>query len=260
MSYVSRDPRLWFNIPGILAAYMPVRAPDSTLARRNVALGGLDAYRAVDGVAPAWNAAGGWAFNGTQWLNTGILPATGYTITGRYANLVQTLDRTLIGAGNAAHDGHEIRPMWNNDALFRMAWTHGSGTIGRTPGNSAVLLLSGRRTYYNGQYEMTIGTTSLTSNSTYGIGAKLYAASASTTFKFAGDIQVIAIYARTLSDAEAFACSHQIAYCDINPEWSAWGRQRRYWYAAAGRVGVWGAHPTIALPGGVSIEPAGALK
>jgi hypothetical protein len=73
------------------------------------------------------------------------------------------------------------------------------------------------------------------------------------------NMRAIAICARTLNAAELWSASRQMQYCDVNPDWSAWGRRRRWYYgpqvAAAGRVGVYGARPTIALPGGVRIAP-----
>jgi hypothetical protein len=63
-----------------------------------------------------------------------------------------------------------------------------------------------------------------------------------TTSPLAGNIQALAVYARTLSPAEVWTASRQMQYCDVNDEWSAWARRRQWYYgpqvvAAAGRVG-----------------------
>lgn len=151
-------------------------------------------HDAAPGVAPTWASGTGWTFNGTQWLNTGIYPVTGYTIIGRYANLTQTDNRCLIGAGNATYDGHEIRVMWNDDPLKQGAYTHGLGTVASSPGTANVVALAGRLLYYAGTYVGTVGIATMTSDSTYEIGAKSYNANTARIFAFSGDILAVAIY------------------------------------------------------------------
>lgn len=194
---------------GCIAAYQPKGAASLAVSYTNLANPGT--YDAAPGVAPTWASGTGWTFNGTQWLNTGIYPVTGYTIIGRYANLTQTDNRCLIGAGNTPHDGHEMRVMWNNDPLKQGAYTHGSGTVSSSPGTANVVALAGRLLYYAGTYVGTVGIATLTSDSTYGIGAKNYGANTARGFAFLGDILAVAIYNTTLTAGEVAAASAAMA-------------------------------------------------
>jgi hypothetical protein len=204
----------WWLAGGIsaanaIAAYQPKGA--ASLAASYVNLANPGTYDAAPGVAPTWASGTGWTFNGTQWLNTGIYPVTGYTIIGRYANLTQTDNRCLIGAGNTPHDGHEIRVMWNNDPLKQGAYTHGLGTVASSPGTANVVALAGRLLYYAGTYVGTVGIATLTSDSTYGIGAKNYGANTGREWAFLGDILAVAIYNTTLTAGEVAAASAAMA-------------------------------------------------
>jgi hypothetical protein len=72
-----------------------------------------------------------------------------------------------------------------------------------------------------------------------------------------GRIQAFAIYVN-LSRSMLSTVFRQMAYCHVNPDWSAWGRKRRYYYApaqaAGGAVGIYSKRGAVALPGGVRIE------
>jgi hypothetical protein len=90
----------WWLAGGIsaanaIAAYQPKGA--ASLAASYVNLANPGTYDAAPGVAPTFNTSTGWTFNGTtQYLTSGVTPATNYTIAVRYANL--TADDWLIGA------------------------------------------------------------------------------------------------------------------------------------------------------------------
>ena len=89
----------WYLSGGILAAncvaaYQPKGA--ASLAASYVNLANPGTYDAALGVAPTWAAGTGWTFNGsTQWLDTGIVPAGGYSMLVQFAN--------AVGAGNHGH-------------------------------------------------------------------------------------------------------------------------------------------------------------
>jgi hypothetical protein len=81
----------WWLAGGIspsncVLAYQPKGAADYTASKVNLAKPGV--YNAVEGVAPAWTAAGGWDFDGVDdYLNSQYTPASGnITIMMRFAN------------------------------------------------------------------------------------------------------------------------------------------------------------------------------
>jgi hypothetical protein len=50
---------------------------------------------------------------------------------------------------------------------------------------------------------------------------------------YGGAIQAFAIYNTMLTPAQVWLASQQMKYCDVIPDYNAWARQRRYWYAGA---------------------------
>jgi hypothetical protein len=245
----------WYELGGIVAAYQPVAAPSSIDARQNVGRGRLGTFTATPGVAPTWSPATGWTFNGTQYLSTGIVPQLGYSMLGRFSNGVALAPNALCGCSDTGGAWRfYLRP-------FMAAGTHrygyGNGVLTPSGGLiSGVMGLAGTNGYLNGILEGTAGTWVNATLPVY-IGAE-YSTLGPTVGNFwIGNGLSIAIYSRTLSAAEMWQASLQMKYCDANPDFNAWAPRRRWFIApgAAGRVGIYGVRPTIALPGGVRIWP-----
>ena len=252
-----QDPSLWWNLPGIVAAYQPVRAPDSLLARYNMRMGGTSAFRAEPGVLPAWNGATGWRYNGTtQYLKTGIVLTNNQTWSALvcYTNAGTENSGNLFGAYSADNNAFLIRPRANlqyfNGAKLQI--------IGDLP--SGVMGFAGNRGYRNGIVETgTMLVPSGTNTLDIYIGCLNFLGIQSIQF-LSSDTKSLSFFNRTLTPAEMWLASRQMQYCDVNPDWSVWS-PRRKWFpyvlagTAAGRVGIYGARPTVALPGGVRIVP-----
>lgn len=72
------------SAPTPRAVYQPKDAASQAASYTNLVNPGT--YDAAPGTAPSWSAAG-WAFNGsTQYLTTGIVPASGYSVIIAFAN------------------------------------------------------------------------------------------------------------------------------------------------------------------------------
>lgn len=87
-----------------LAAYTPKGAADLAASYlRTYGAGGnanLDPVVVGVGVAPTWNATDGWIFNGTtQFLDTGVVPAVGYSMVVMFSN--KTGAKTIAGCYKA---------------------------------------------------------------------------------------------------------------------------------------------------------------
>lgn len=85
----------WWLAGGIpasacVAAYQAVGASDYVASKVNLANPGT--YNAVDGAAyPTWDAVNGWKFDGTtHYLDTGIVPNSGWSVICRFSNCQET--------------------------------------------------------------------------------------------------------------------------------------------------------------------------
>ena len=247
------DPSLWWNLPGIVAAYQPVCAPESLSARGNMRQGGTSAFRAEPGVLPAWKSTTGWTFNGsTQYLLTGLWPASdvSWSAVVRFASAPDETTGALMGARQA----FVISPGWWNKVRYFY-----DGSAEQSPRlASGVLGIAARAGYRNGLADATWSAGGFWVDGELAIGGQLVGGSMINLTS--ASIQAVAVYARVLTPAEMWSVSRQMRYCDVNPTWSVWA-SRRKWYPyvleapVAGRVGVYGARPTVALPGGVRIVP-----
>jgi len=223
---VRSDPSLWFNLPGVVAAYQPVRAPGPLLARYNQAHGGDNRYRAelAAGALPVWSAVEGWYFPGTtSELSIGLYAYSDWSLLVRYTGVSPVaFNDTILHCGNSlprlsaggswGTSTSQIN-RWGNGYLI---WTVADSTQG-------VVAAVGADGYKNGVAggtsfgTWTIGTPSAVALS-YNLAAR--------TVK----IQAGLVCSRILSPAEVWHASRQMQYCDVNPAWSAWGRRRQWYY------------------------------
>lgn len=245
------DPTLWFNAPHVVAAYQPVRAPNGMVARYNMAHGGDNRYRATPGVAPAWLSSSGWTFTNASamWLTTGMIPADNVSVIVRIANAENVSYRCVLSA-------HIDTPR-----RLQIYSQMGTGAAGRYGASSApllsfvrtgVLAVTRRGFYVNGvcipfASEPTWGEVTVPID----LGRR-----SDNLYHFGGDILACMISNATLTPAHVMQLGQQMAYCDVNPDWSVWARRRRYWYRApvviesgVARSAGGGAFGAPALPG-----------
>lgn len=228
-----RDPTLWFNVPGVVAAYQPVAAPDPLLARYNV---GSDArmagrYTAVPGVAPTWSSATGWMFNGsTQYLRTGVVPFSSYSLFCQFKTIagVNALVR-LQGASGDTTSYFGLYPNYGGRAYYSNGYQVAAGVESSiADGNMGV---SGYTGYKNGVFAVSItagGTIEPNLDLWFGCGHDPTGA----VELWNGYIKAVVIISRVVSPSEAQFIARQMTYCHVNPDWSAWCRRRRYSYRA----------------------------
>lgn len=240
------DTALWFNKPGIVAAWQPVRAPGPSLARYNMAMGGNDLYRATDGTAPSWTAPLGWYFNGasSQYLNTGITATNNqqWSMLVRFSGLVTTDKyKILMGEYNTAspYQGILLSGHWDSTSVMYMNGANVKVSPQITTGGSGVLGVAGTQGYRNGVAEgAAIGAQAGTFYQIR-IGAGGTQNAGTIVGHITGYIQAAVLYSRTLSAAEMWTVTRQMAYCNVNPDWSAWGRRRQWFYLAPTARATW---------------------
>lgn len=209
--------QLWFNLPGIVAAYQPLYAPNASAARINISPGSGVKYKATDVAATGWNSAIGWICTGsTARFSTGVIPVLGWTIISRTSS---------VTSNGYAYTGDASNTSWlcRNNTGWSWQTTGSIYNSSVTPANNDVVTVAGVRCFINGVY---VGDTPTGS----GVSDGLILGNRAAGGRPLGNLLAFAAYNRTLSDTEVRFVSRQIRYCDTNPDWSAWSARRRYWF------------------------------
>lgn len=220
--YRVRSTDVWFNLPGVVAAYQPVAAPGPLLARYNQAHGGDNRYRAVDGTAPTWEAATGWRMSAsarTHLVASGLKANTVQCVLVAYANV------TSVGAV-LSEDSYGVWDVWPYYSASALRFRRGGDIATGTSTPAGVIGFNGQDAIKDGATTGTIPTGTIPTGTVWLCG-KPYAGDSPDN----GLVRAILLVSRLFSPAEIWHASRQMAYCDVNPEWSAWGRRRRYYYA-----------------------------
>jgi hypothetical protein len=136
----------WDGLSNVVAVYQPIGA--ASLAASYVNLVNPGVNDAAPGVAPTHDPATGWAFNGAQWLTTGVYPALDRTwsMIARFSGLNLAIETHICGMialsperrfslGRIANAA-----MYDNTTQFRVSPELTSG----------VLAFAGNNAYRNG--------------------------------------------------------------------------------------------------------------
>lgn len=131
--------------PTPVAVYQPKGA--ASLAASYVNLANPGTYDAAPGVAPTFDAATGWTFNGsTQYLTTGIVPSATWSLVIRVSGL-SSVSGIVCGSRNGI--GIKEFGLWPNTGTNRI-YSNGS-RITLAGGNAAcVMAVADRSTYLDG--------------------------------------------------------------------------------------------------------------
>lgn len=251
---------VWYDLPGVEAAYMPIGSPSAVDALMNV--GRTDAtgshrmagrYTATSAQFPTWSAAAGWSFLAAS--SQYIFP--GWQLTEKTTMIIRCSSWTYAGSSHLASgmsDGYVESGIF----IATTVRFHMNNATFNTGGYTSpdVFALNSSGVYKNGVLIGALSTTPSAFSTVIAIGGRR--ASGGTVERFStATIPSFVSYSRILSPAEVWLASRQMAYCEVNPDWNAWARRRRYYYApsqaAAGRVGIYGRRGAVALPGGVRI-------
>ena len=190
----------WYLTGGIsssdcVAAYQPIGADD--LADSYINLANPGTYNAAPGTAPSWGSTDGWTFDGsTQYLTTGIVPASGWSMIVRYSNIAAgSYAGTLLGTykANARFElGYNI-----STTVYYMSGQFVSVNTG-TRIVSGVQAVAGQQGYRNGSADGgAIGAWTDSNPPAILIGDRGGASD-----KLEGKIQAVAIYSATLTSTQ----------------------------------------------------------
>lgn len=239
------DSSLAWNMSGCVAYYQPVMAPNPLLARYNQAQGGSARHKLTPvSTTPTYSPILGWG--GGYWA-TGIVPEN--------SNWSMVLRYVVSGSSTFAGT-YDVAKIFNAQRFgTTLYFGNGTYTNSGVVDNAGTVAIAGRIGYIDGVAWGPIGAD--WSGGTHDIYVGGINSGGTPTSPTAGYIAAIVICRRILSPAEVWHASRQMQYCDVNPDWSAWGRRRQWFYGpqvAAGAVGVYGRRGAVALPGGVRIE------
>ncbi len=129
----------WYQAGGAplpLAAYQPKGS--ASLAASYVNLANPGTYDAAPGVAPTFDAATGWTFNGsTQYLTTAITIGSHWSVVCRYSNVVAGTI-ALFGCDDASGAGLKYYPNLSSNHYFFNGATVKTVAGGTTSGVAAI--------------------------------------------------------------------------------------------------------------------------
>jgi hypothetical protein len=200
----TRTPNLneWWLAAGVapIAAYQAKGAASLEASYVNRVGGGND-LSLLTATAPALDA-NGWAFDGTQWLDTGIIPQSGGSMFVRFSDASGIYDHNVAGVFNGGR--LYLRPRSGGNRLY------GYGSAARTVSGalvSRVMGVAGPACYLDGSSDGSTG------GSWASLPYSIYIGTANgvTSASFIGSIQAIVIFPVTLSAAQAAAISTAMA-------------------------------------------------
>lgn len=196
----------WWLTVGVtpIAAYAAKGAAD--LASSYINLANPGTFNAAPGVAPTWDVATGWTFNGTtQYLTTGVVPVNNQTwsVFVRYSAVTVINNRVLVGVSSG---GTGILRFFMR-ATPRVDYSNGGVlTVNGSIPAAAVLAIAGNVAYRDGVAEAgNILTATGTFTQGFFIGAHNIAGVAS--LFFAGNIVAVWIADSTLDAAQVATMS-----------------------------------------------------
>lgn len=198
----------WWSVPGqtCVAAYKAIGATD--LAASYVNLANPGTYNAAPGVAPTLSA-GGWTFDGTQWLATGIAPTTlDWTLIVRFSGCSAAL--SALAGSYRSFSGRYPGMYIYNRVSAKVSYAQDSAISVSPAISDGILAVAGAYGYRNGAIDSTaISPYEYAANLQIYIGAHNFNSIAADILT--GTIAAIAIYSTTLSAADVAALTARMA-------------------------------------------------
>lgn len=193
----------WWLAGGIsaascVAAYAAKGAASQAASYTNLANPGT--YDAASGIAPTFDTATGWAFDGsTQYLDTGINYAPAWSVFVRFSDVVPK-DGFVCGTYNGGNALVGLQPAKASNHLFFA----GGGSARTVAGNlaSGVMGLAGTACYLDGSSQGAAGGGVIPSPSVYIGGLHL---PGGLNFALSCRVQAVAFYSTTLTAGQAAA-------------------------------------------------------
>lgn len=194
----------------------------------NFADGGRSSYNlTVVGTMPTWNLFDGWRFDSNDdALTVGIKARSTWSAILRYSNSTADYGECHFWSSSFTSPVFDLGGRYTATILiYRYGDKYSLQTV--SDSSAGIQAMAANVCYWNGVQVSTVTGATFSADSYGNMGFKTNRTGTRVY------IQAAALYARTLTPAEVWAASRQMQYCDVNPDWSAWGRRRRWFYAAA---------------------------
>lgn len=210
-----------------MTGYQSIAAPGLLASYQNVAndMRTAGVHNAIPVVAPTHSPEIGWSFDGSaQYLLTDIIPTSGYSMLIRFNKASANVVEAVCGSSETNALFYIIP---SRSGVSRFAYGNTANVLGAAA-TSGVFGIAGPVAYQNG---LSVGALTGTWSATakpVSIGAA-YRFTAS--FIWDGNVQAFLLSSATLTPTQIEDYSRQMQYCDVNPDWNAWGRRRRWYYA-----------------------------
>lgn len=177
------------SAPTPVAVYQPKGA--ASLAASYVNLANPGTYNAAPGVAPTFDAATGWTFNGsTQYLTTGITPGSAtWSALCRFSGGTTTGYKIVFGTRYTGATSQLFEIFQQGDGVSYYA---NGGFVSTARVVAGVLSLAGKSAYKNGVADGTISAGELSAIGDIYIGGTH--ASTGAMFYFTGNVQAVAVW------------------------------------------------------------------
>lgn len=233
------DTSLWWQMSGVVAAYQPIAAPGPLWARYNMAHGGSNRYCAVMTGALTWSSRRGWGgFSISNYVNSGVVPTATSAMLCRFADGAGGAWREVCGSAGTLETRFRLAPVSALNTANRSYHFANKNQLGGAAVGGGVLGMTPSTGYYNGLADASIA--SAWSGVTFPVLIGTWSSGGTPQSQaWDGTIQAWMIAQRPLSSAEMWTASRQMAYCDVNPEWSVWSRRRQWYYMPGGFQAAW---------------------
>ena len=203
----------WYLSGGVaaancLAAYKAIGAADIATSYVNLAKPGT--YDLTTSDAPTFAAATGWTFNGTsQFLDTGVVPATGYSVQIRFTDCENVTNASMFGQVKTNANFYLVPP---GDGGGNVKYYSGRGVAAAPQMLSGIMGMAGQQGYRNGVPDGAAMASWLdTATLSCYIGAYNTAGGPNWLYVPTSKIQACAIYNTILTDAQMLAVSNAMA-------------------------------------------------
>lgn len=209
----SATPAWW---AGAVVAYQPKGA--SSLEASYVNLANPGTYDAHVGTyAPAAGPAldaGGWVFEGAQYLECDAQPAVAWTILCQVSDIVANSHSNLFGFTTVSSTSKGIRVLTANMFAVGSTWDNAASFSWNQEPLTGNFAMAGQRAFYNGAWvgDINSGPKPLISGLAFVIGAAALDLAGYERVYFAKcKMQALVLYDRTLSDAEVATVASAMA-------------------------------------------------
>ena len=192
-------------VANAVAVYKPIGA--ASLAASYVNLANPGTYDAAPGTAPTFDPATGWTFSGSQYLTTGVVPTSGFSVLCRFSNATGLSSHAPFGVSFSAGNQRfyiRVREAANRRYAYGTSTLLVAGSL-----TSGVVALAGNSAYLNGLSDGIVVSSWTNTAIPFTIGAENTGSTRQAWY--VGDVFAFVAYTTTLTGPQVAAVSAAMA-------------------------------------------------